>query len=162
MGPDGEGGRARAGEGGARMTDQELIHELEKAANRWEKENPIIGVGKLRYCDALRDAACRIAALQAENAELCAQHRTEYCEAAGYDCAELGRLRAVLSRVEAERDALLEYAETQMECEMCKNDVFCPIANPMSENCAVCELKPKCPCHPCKWEWRGAQGVGRA
>lgn len=52
------------------MTDQELIHELKKAASRWEKENPIIGVGKLRYCDALRDAACRIAALQSENAEL--------------------------------------------------------------------------------------------
>lgn len=67
---------------------------------------------------------------------------------------------ATLARVEAERDALLEYANAQMECETCKHDVFCPLANPMQENCALCELKPKCPCHPCKWEWRGAQEEG--
>ena len=62
-----------------------------------------------------------------------------------------------LSRVEAERDVLLEYANANMECEMCKNDTFCLVTNPMPEDCALCELKPKCPCHPCKWEWRGAQ-----
>lgn len=73
------------------MTDQELIRELEKAAGRWEKENPIVGVGRLQYCDALRDASCRlkgqcdqIAALQAENTAL----------------------RSALSRAEAKRDAL--------------------------------------------------------
>lgn len=58
-------------------------------------------------CDLIsmtQDAAAAIAALQAENAELRSQHRTERCEAAGYDCAEMGRLQAALSRVEAERD----------------------------------------------------------
>lgn len=51
------------------------------------------------------DLRKRLAALRSENAELMTQHRTEHCEAAGYDCEELGMLRAALSRVEAERDA---------------------------------------------------------
>lgn len=45
------------------MTDQELIRALRNAAARWEKEHPIIGVGSLRYCDALRDAADRLTSL---------------------------------------------------------------------------------------------------
>lgn len=34
-----------------------LINNLNKAADKWEKEHPIIGVGQLRVHDALRDAA---------------------------------------------------------------------------------------------------------
>lgn len=34
-----------------------LINNLNKAADKWEKEHPIIGVGQLRVQDALRDAA---------------------------------------------------------------------------------------------------------
>ena len=67
---------------------------------------------------------------------------------------------ARLAAVTAERDDLLEYAEAQMECEMCKNDAFCPVQSPTFEDCASCGLKPGCPCHPCKWEWRGPQGAG--
>lgn len=39
------------------MSYTKLLEELDKAACRWEKDNPIVGVGELRYCDALRDAA---------------------------------------------------------------------------------------------------------
>lgn len=34
-----------------------LINNLNKAADKWKKEHPIIGVGQLRVHDALRDAA---------------------------------------------------------------------------------------------------------
>lgn len=34
-----------------------LINNLHRAADKWEREHPIIGVGQLRVHDALRDAA---------------------------------------------------------------------------------------------------------
>lgn len=34
-----------------------LVNNLRKAADKWEKGHPIIGVGELRVHDALRDAA---------------------------------------------------------------------------------------------------------
>ena len=34
-----------------------LINNLHRAADKWEKEHPIIGVGQLRVHDAIRDAA---------------------------------------------------------------------------------------------------------
>ncbi|MEG0035219.1 MAG: hypothetical protein RR743_01020 [Oscillospiraceae bacterium] len=43
-----------------------IVRKLKNAADRWEKENPIIGVGELRVCDALRDAAYTIEALDIE------------------------------------------------------------------------------------------------
>lgn len=154
-------------EGRAGMTDRELIQTLTDelaprirelcADDKMDCDRLCAGNILTAKCIVFQ-AAERLAALQAENAELRTQHRTEHCEAAGYDCAELGRLRAALARLETEREMLLEYAEAQMECEMCKNDAFCPAVNPMPENCAVCELKPRCPCNPCKWEWCGAQG----
>lgn len=154
---------------GAGMTDRELIQALTEefaprirelcADDKLDCDQLCAGNILTAKCIVFQ-AAERLAALRAENAELRARHRTEHCEASGYDCAELGRLRTALARVETEREMLLEYAGTQVECEMCKNDAFCPAVNPMPENCAVCELKPRCPCHPCKWEWRGAQGEG--
>ena len=56
------------------------------------------------------DAATALSTLQTENEKLRGyindletQHRTEMCEN-GYDCVELGKLRAELARVTAERD----------------------------------------------------------
>ena len=49
---------------------KDLIEQLRIVATRWERENPIIGVGNLRYCDALRDAADAIEKQEAENAHL--------------------------------------------------------------------------------------------
>ncbi|MEG1688108.1 MAG: hypothetical protein RR276_09530, partial [Angelakisella sp.] len=43
-----------------------IVRKLKNAADRWERENPVIGVGVLRVCDALRDAAYAIEALEAE------------------------------------------------------------------------------------------------
>lgn len=88
--------------------------------------------------DALDTLMYRMDDLQAENAELLTQHRTEICES-GYDCVALGqlqseierlkakvkqwkqvsaenfasceKLQAALSRVEAERDAAVEENE---------------------------------------------------
>lgn len=62
-------------------------------------------------------------------------------------------------KAEAERDALLEYAKTMQECEMCKNDTFCHLREPMEDDCQHCQRASDCPCQKCEenncWEWRG-------
>lgn len=63
-----------------------------------------------------------------------------------------------LEQVKRERDALLEYAKEQHECEMCENDTFCPHMAPTFEDCSLCNLE--CPCYlACEendnWQWRG-------
>lgn len=63
------------------------------------------------------------------------------------------------TEAEAERDALLEYAKTMQECEMCKNDSFCHLRDPMKDDCKHCQRASDCPCQKCEenncWEWRG-------
>ena len=63
------------------------------------------------------------------------------------------------AEAEAERDALLEYAKTMQECEMCKNDSFCHLRDPMKDDCKHCQRASDCPCQKCEenncWEWRG-------
>nr|DAH51245.1 MAG TPA: hypothetical protein [Caudoviricetes sp.] len=63
------------------------------------------------------------------------------------------------AEAEAERDALLEYAKTMQECEMCKNDSFCHLRGPMKDDCKHCQRASDCPCQKCEenncWEWRG-------
>lgn len=63
------------------------------------------------------------------------------------------------AEAEAERDALLEYAKTMQECEMCKNDSFCHFREPMEDDCQHCQRASDCPCQKCEenncWEWRG-------
>ena len=69
------------------------------------------------------------------------------------------RLTAENAKAEAERDALLEYAKTMQECEMCKNDTFCHLRDPMKDDCKHCQRASDCPCQKCEenncWEWRG-------
>jgi len=69
------------------------------------------------------------------------------------------RLTAENAKAEAERDALLEYAKTMQECEMCKNDSFCHLREPMEDDCQHCQRASDCPCQKCEenncWEWRG-------
>jgi len=36
---------------------ESLIRQLRSAAQRWRKENPVVGVGEMRYDFALEDAA---------------------------------------------------------------------------------------------------------
>lgn len=63
------------------------------------------------------------------------------------------------AKAEAERDVLLEYAKTMQECEMCKNDSFCHLRDPMKDDCKHCQRASDCPCQKCEenncWEWRG-------
>ena len=63
------------------------------------------------------------------------------------------------AEAEAERDALLEYAKTMQECEMCKNDSFCHLREPMEDDCQHCQRASDCPCQKCEenncWEWSG-------
>ena len=63
------------------------------------------------------------------------------------------------AEAEAERDALLKYAKTMQECEMCKNDTFCHLREPMEDDCQHCQRASDCPCQKCEenncWEWRG-------
>ena len=88
--------------------------------------------GAVRMTTAARDY---LVELQAENEKLRGyindletQHRTEMCEN-GYDCVELGKLRAELEQVKAERDAAISDLETIMAygggnldtCQYCKN-----------------------------------------
>lgn len=100
------------------MTDRELIQALtDELAPRIRELCADDKLGCDQLCAGniftakciVFQAADRLAALQAENAELRTQHRTEHCEAAGYDCAELARLRATLAQVEAEREAAVKF-----------------------------------------------------
>ena len=99
------------------MDIEKLIEQYRQAADKWEKRHPITGTFDLRVQDALRDAATALSILQAENEKLRGyindletQHRTEMCEN-GYDCVELGKLRAELEQVKRENDALWIYIE---------------------------------------------------
>lgn len=82
--------------------------------------------------------------------------------ATGCECYETVKSIAaawLIERLTAERDALLEYAKTMQECEMCKNDSFCHLREPMEDDCQHCQRASDCPCQKCEenncWEWRG-------
>lgn len=113
------------------MDSEKLIEQLRKSADF--EDYPIVAsfaaIIEKKY---LRDAATALSTLQAENEKLRGyindletQHRTEMCEN-GYDCVELGKLRAELEQVKAELNAakspevleavdeLMEFARTRM------------------------------------------------
>lgn len=113
------------------MDIEKLIEQLRKSADF--EDYPIVAsfaaIIEKKY---LRDAATALSTLQAENEKLRGyindletQHRTEMCEN-GYDCVELGKLRAELEQVKAELNAakspevleavdeLMEFARTRM------------------------------------------------
>ena len=84
------------------------------------------------------------------------------CPLSGNDDCVTDALRVaadIIERLTAERDALLEYAKTMQECEMCKNDSFCHFREPMEDDCQHCQRASDCPCQKCEenncWEWRG-------
>lgn len=76
-----------------------------------------------------------------------------------HGCAIIREAEETLRQLSAEKAALLEYAKTKRECEMCKHDGYCPVQNPTADDC---RLRPECPDCPCGkpngydcWEWRG-------
>ncbi len=52
------------------MEIENLINNLNRAADDWEEKHPVTYTGNLRVQDALRDAASALSTLQAENANL--------------------------------------------------------------------------------------------
>ena len=77
-----------------------LINNLRKAADKWEKEHPIIGVGQLRVHEALRDAA-----------------------------RALKEADAALKQVTLERDAAVADLAEVKDCLTCKHSANCKIGS---------------------------------
>ncbi len=98
-----------------------------------------------------RSAANLIEQLTAENADL--RKELEWKDMV------IALAQRKQAEAEAERDALLKYAKTMQECEMCKNDTFCHLREPMEDDCQHCQRASDCPCQKCEenncWEWRG-------
>lgn len=92
-----------------------LVNNLRKAACRWEKENPIIGVGQLRVQDALRDAARALKEAAAHIQQLEAENEILK--------TEKGEIVQLSYRLEAERDAAVRDLArcTASHCPFCKN-----------------------------------------
>lgn len=115
-------------------------------------------------CQILREAAAQLEHFTAENRALRNALATKPTKRSLYAKVTYLRemvkeLNAQREKTEAERDALLEYAKTMQECEMCKNDTFCHLREPMEDDCKHCQRASDCPCQKCEenncWEWRG-------
>jgi hypothetical protein len=137
------------------MTDKEIVQALRCCAE-----------GECKDCDMHEDkqscqenllakAAEAIERLTAENADL--RKEIEWKDMV------IALAQRKQAEAEAERDALLEYAKTMQECEMCKNDTFCHLREPMEDDCQHCQRASDCPCQKCEenncWEWRGLPGA---
>lgn len=115
-------------------------------------------------CYVLREAAAQLDHFTSENRALRNASASKPAKRsrdaiATYLREMVKELNAQREKAEAERDALLEYAKTMQECEMCKNDSFCHLRDPMKDDCKHCQRASDCPCQKCEenncWEWRG-------
>lgn len=82
--------------------------DIEKLIEKLRTESLCADKASLEIMDLCMEAATAISTLQGENEKLRArindletQHRTEMCES-GYDCIELGKLRAELEQMKRE------------------------------------------------------------
>ena len=130
------------------MTGQEIVQALRACANG-ESEDCPFAVHSSCGCPGM--SAELIDRLSAENADL--GKELEWKDMV------IALAQKKQAEAEAERDALLEYAKTMQECEMCKNDSFCHLRGPMKDDCKHCQRASDCPCQKCEgnncWEWRG-------
>ena len=82
------------------------------------------------------------------------QDRREYIEFAAAN---------VIERLTAENAALREYAAMMHECEMCKNDSYCPVGAPTGGDCGNHSECDGCPCRDCEetdhWALRELPGT---
>lgn len=137
------------------MTDKEIVQALRccaKGLGHDDKcENCRVGEIQDRREYIEFAAANLIERLTAENADLCKEIE--------WKDMVIALAQRKQAEAEAERDALLEYAKTMQECEMCKNDSFCHLRDPMKDDCKHCQRASDCPCQKCEenncWEWRG-------
>lgn len=78
-----------------------------------------------------------------------------YC--ANKDAADL------IERLEKERNALIEAANSRKLCEICKNDSYCFDARCTENTCDDCYQYRVCPCSNClshpKFEWKGLENA---
>ena len=95
------------------MTPKEAAFRLRE----WHEAFKQFGKGNEKAVKELLEAADLIEALTAELEEARLTHRTEHCDAADYDCVELGRLRKELEQVKQERDNV---ARREDDCPTCK------------------------------------------
>ena len=117
------------------MEIENLINNLNRAADDWEEKHPVTYTGNLRVQDALRDAASALSTLQAENERLRGEleYDQEHANAYHEECEqweiENEKLRAELEQVKQESDAAVSDMETIMAygggnlntCQYCKN-----------------------------------------
>lgn len=114
---------------------KELIYKIRGAAARWEEEHPRVGVGQMRYCDALRDAAGAIEQLCTDVARLEAENR-----------AKEQYIAETIGKVTKERDAAIADLHYQSACWNCtKNGKDCHANIPMEQPNVMCG----------GFEWRG-------
>lgn len=111
------------------MEIENLINNLNRAADDWEEKHPVTYTGNLRVQDALRDAATALSTLRAENEQLRGEleyeqeHANAYHEECGQWEAENEKLRAELERVKVERDAYQAYFKdlsSKPDCNTCE------------------------------------------
>lgn len=111
------------------MEIENLINNLNRAADDWEEKHPVTYTGNLRVQDALRDAATALSTLRAENEQLRGEleyeqeHANAYHEERGQWEAENEKLRAELERVKVERDAYQAYFKdlsSKPDCNTCE------------------------------------------
>ena len=111
------------------MEIENLINNLNRAADDWEEKHPVTYTGNLRVQDALRDAATALSTLRAENEQLRGEleyeqeHANAYYEECGQWEAENEKLRAELERVKVERDAYQAYFKdlsSKPDCNTCE------------------------------------------
>ena len=132
------------------MTPQEAVIRLRE----WYQAFKNFGKGDEPTVQELLEAADLIESLTAELEEAKLTHRTEHCDAADYDCVELGRLRKELEQVKKERDNV---ARREDDCPHCAHRDEAPTDCDLK--CLRCENP--CICYKCrdgdKFEWRGVQ-----
>lgn len=131
------------------MEIENLINNLNRAADDWEEKHPVTYTGNLRVQDALRDAASALSALQAENEKLRSDVIRFNDILASYQNVLVPELRAELEKVKAERD----YSVNSWKgfCAKCEwNGKQYLSDGKMDDRCKTCRENGKI-----NWEWRG-------
>lgn len=104
-------------------------------------------VRALRLCGKI-DSNCRECKLWGD--DRCVEHLA-------------GAAADLIERLEKERNALIEAANSRKLCEICKNDSYCFDARCTENTCDDCWQYRNCPCADClshpKFEWKGLENA---
>lgn len=80
-----------------------------------------------------------------------------------HGCTILRAAADLIERLEKERNALIEAANSRKLCEICKNDSYCFDARCTENTCDDCYQYRVCPCSNClshpKFEWKGLENA---